>query len=100
MTLEDVIEQIFNLEIMDEEDYEKSKRGKRMPSNLRSISNLRSASKINMYFNPEVKQTFIKDQAEQIDRIIKEGFKNDTEMKEKFLNKLDKNNEDKKESLL
>ena len=100
VTLEDVIEQIFNLEIMDEEDYEKSKRGKRMPSNLRSISNLRSASKINMYFNPEVKQTFIKDQAEQIDRIIKEGFKNDTEMKEKFLNKLDKNNEDKKESLL
>ena len=94
VTLEDVIEQIFNLEILDEEDYEKSKGGKRIASNLRS------ASKINMYFNPEVKQTFIKDQAEQIDRIIKEGFKNDTEMKEKFLNKLDKNNEDKKESLL
>ena len=94
VTLEDVIEQIFNLEIMDEEDYEKSKRGKRIASNLRS------GSKINKYFNPEVKQTFIKDQTEQIDRIIKEGFKNDVEMKEKFLNKLDKNNEDKKESLL
>jgi len=98
ITLEDVIEQIFNLEIMDEEDYEKSKRGNRMPSNLRS------ASKINMYFNPEVKHTFIKDQAEQIDRIIKEGFKNDIEMKEKFLSKLDKDKEkemeDKKESLL
>jgi len=94
VTLEDVIEQIFNLEILDEEDYEKSKGGKRIASNLRS------GSKINKYFNPEVKQTFIKDQTEQIDRIIKEGFKNDVEMKEKFLNKLDKNNEDKKESLL
>ena len=93
VTLEDVIEQIFNLEIMDEEDYEKSKRGK----GVRMASNLRSASKINMYFNPEVKHTFIKDQAEQIDRIIKEGFKNNNEIKEKFLNKLD---EDKKESLL
>ena len=93
VTLEDVIEQIFNLEIMDEEDYEKSKRSK----GGRMASNLRSSSKINLYFNPEVKHTFIKDQAEQIDRIIKEGFKNDIEMKEKFLNKLD---EDKKESLL
>ena len=93
VTLEDVIEQIFNLEIMDEEDYEKSKRGR----DARNFSNLRSASKINMYFNPEVKHTFIKDQAEQIDRIIKEGFKNNNEIKEKFLNKLD---EDKKQSLL
>ena len=93
VTLEDVIEQIFNLEIMDEEDYEKSKRAK----GVRMGSNLRTNSKINMYFNPEVKHTFIKDQAEQIDRIIKEGFKNDVEMKEKFLNKLD---EEKKESLL
>ena len=93
VTLEDVIEQIFNLEIMDEEDYEKSKRAK----GVRMGSNLRTNSKINMYFNPEVKHTFIKDQAEQIDRIIKEGFKNDVEMKEKFMNKLD---EEKKESLL
>ena len=96
VTLEDVIEQIFNLEIMDEEDYEKSKRSK----GGRMASNLRSSSKINLYFNPEVRHTFIKDQAEQIDRIIKEGFKNDIEMKEKFLNQLDKNKEDKKESLL
>ena len=93
VTLEDVIEQIFNLEIMDEEDYEKSKRAK----GIRMGSNLRANSKINIYFNPEAKHTFIKDQAEQIDRIIKEGFKNDIEMKEKFLNKLD---EDKKENLL
>ena len=78
---------------MDEEDYEKSKRSK----GIRMGSNLRANSKINIYFNPEVKHTFIKDQAEQIDRIIKEGFKNDIEMKEKFLNKLD---EDKKENLL
>ena len=96
ITLEDVIEQIFNLEIMDEEDYEKSKRAK----GVRMNSNLRSSSKINLYFNPEVKHTFIKDQAEQINKIIKEGFKNDVEMKEKFLNKIDKNDEDKKESLL
>ena len=96
VTLEDVIEQIFNLEIMDEEDYEKSKRSK----GGRMASNLRSSSKINLYFNPEVRHTFIKDQAEQIDKIIKEGFKNDIEMKEKFLNQLDKNKEDKKESLL
>ena len=93
VTLEDVIEEIFNLEIMDEEDYEKSKRAKAP----RMGSTLRSASKINMYFNPEVKHTFIKDQAEQIDRIIKEGFKNDSQIKDKFLHKLD---EDKKESLL
>ena len=96
ITLEDVIEQIFNLEIMDEEDYEKSKRAK----GGRIGSYLRSGSKINMYFNPEVKHTFIKDQAEQIDKIIKEGFKNNIEMKEKFLNKIDKKDEDKKESLL
>ena len=96
ITLEDVIEQIFNLEIMDEEDYEKSKRAK----GVRMNSNLRSSSKINLYFNPEVKHTFIKDQAEQINKIIKEGFKNDVEMKEKFLSKIDKNDEDKKESLL
>ena len=96
ITLEDVIEQIFNLEIMDEEEYEKSKRGK----GVRMGSNLRSGSIINMYYNPEVKNTFIKDQAEQIDRIIKEGFKNDIEMKEKLINKMDKNGEDKKESLL
>jgi metal transporter CNNM len=93
ITLEDVIEEIFNLEIMDEEDYEKSKKVK----NPRMGSTLRSASKINLYFNPEVKHTFIKDQAEQIDRIIKEGFRNDSQIKEKFLHKLD---EDKKESLL
>ena len=78
---------------MDEEDYEKSKKDKE----IRIGSMLRSGSKINIYFNPEVKHTFINDQAQQIDRIIKEGFKNDVEMKEKFLNKLD---EDKKENLL
>ena len=93
VTLEDVIEEIFNLEIMDEEDYEKSKRAKAP----RMGSTLRSASKINMYFNPEVKHTFIKDQAEQIDRISKEGFKNDSQNKDKFLHKLE---EEKKESLL
>ena len=96
VTLEDVIEQIFNLEIMDEEEYEKKKNKK----NGRTPSSLRSPSLMNLYYNPEIKHTFIKDQAQQIDNIIKEGFKNDIEMKEKFLNKLDKNDEDKKESLI
>ena len=92
ITLEDVIERIFNLEILDEEDYEKNKR-----KGVRGNSKLRNASLINMYYDPEVKQTFIKDQAEQIDKIIKEKFHNKDQIKEKFLNKLD---EDKKESLL
>ena len=96
VTLEDVIEQIFNLEIMDEEDYEKSKRQK---GAVRMGSNLRSPSMIAFYTNPEARGTFIKETANEIKGIIK-GLKNNVEMKEKIMDKIDKNNDDKKESLL
>ena len=96
VTLEDVIEQIFNLEILDEEDYEKSKRQK---GAVRMGSNLRSTSMIAFYTNPEARGTFIKETANEIKGIIK-GLKNNIEMKEKIMDKIDKNNDDKKESLL
>ena len=95
VTLEDVIEQIFNLEIMDEEDYEKSKRarGGRMGSNLRSPSMLA------FYTNPEVRGTFIKETTNEIKGIIK-GLKNNVEMKDKIKKDIEKYNDEKKESLL
>ena len=89
VTLEDVIEQIFNLDIMDEEDYEKTKG---LRDNSRMAERLSRGSKFNMYFTPSVKETFIKNQTEKIDSLIKEGFKNNVEMKDKFLNKMDENN--------
>ena len=90
VTLEDVIEQIFNLDIMDEEDYEKSKGILR--ENSKMAERLNRGSKFNMYFTPSVKETFIKNQTEKIDSLIKEGFKNNVEMKDKFINKMDGNN--------
>jgi len=96
VTLEDVIEQIFNLEIMDEEDYEKSKRAK---GGVRMGSNLRSPSMLAFYTNPEVRGTFIKETANEIKGIIK-GLKNNVEMKGKIMDQIDKNQDDKKESLL
>jgi metal transporter CNNM len=95
VTLEDVIEQIFNLEIMDEEDYEKSKR----PKGNRMGSNLRTPSMLAFYTNPEVKGTFIKETTNEIKDIIK-GLKNNVEMKEKIINKIETNKDEKKESLL
>ena len=97
VTLEDVIEQIFNLEIMDEEDYEKSKR----PKGTRMGSNLRSPSMLAFYTNPEVKGTFIKETTNEIKGIIK-GLKNNVEMKEKIKNQIEENKDkdDKKEKLL
>ena len=95
VTLEDVIEQIFNLEIMDEEDYERSKRNK----GNRMGSNLRSPSMLAFYSNPEVKGTFIKETTNEIKGIIK-GLKNNVEMKEKIKKKIEINKDEKKESLL
>ena len=89
VTLEDVIEQIFNLDIMDEEDYEKSKG---LRDNSRMAERLSRGSKFNLYFTPSVKDTFIKNQTQKIDSLIKEGFKNNVEMKEKFTNKMNENN--------
>ena len=95
VTLEDVIEQIFNLEIMDEEDYERSKRNK----GNRMGSNLRSPSMLAFYSNPEVKGTFIKETTNEIKGIIK-GLKNNVEMKEKIKKEIEINKDEKKESLL
>ena len=95
VTLEDVIEQIFNLEIMDEEDYERNKRAKvgRMGSNLRS------SSMVALYTNPEVRRTFVKETTNGIKGIIK-GIKNNIEMKDKIKKDIKKYNDDKKECLL
>ena len=91
VTLEDVIEQIFNLEIMDEEDYERSKRNK----GNRMGSNLRSPSMIAFYTNPEARGTFIKETANEIKGIIK-GLKNNVEMKEKIKKEIEINKDEKK----
>ena len=57
VTLEDVIEQIFNLDIMDEEDYEKSKG---LRDNSKMAERLNRGSKFNMYFTSSVKENFIR----------------------------------------
>ena len=102
VTLEDVIEKIINSEIMDEEDYEKTKRPKRSGSNLRNGSGFRSGSKLGLYFNPDNKKQFIKEKTKEITNMIKEGFKNNIEMKEKLIKKFDNNQnvDDKKESFI
>ena len=95
VTLEDVIEQIFNLEILDEEDYEKSKRAR----GVRMGSNLRSPSMLAFYTNPDARGTFIKETANEIKDMIK-GLKNNIEMKDKVIHQIEKNKDEKKESLL
>ena len=70
VTLEDVIENIFNLEIVGEEEYEKIRKEK-----LAMPPGKRSNSKINMYFTRDVAQNFINDESQKIDEIIKEGLK-------------------------
>ena len=88
VTLEDVIEQIFNLDIMDEEDYEKSKG---LRDNSKMAERLNRGSKFNMYFTSSVKENFIRNQTQEIDSLIKEGFKNNEDVKDKFLNKMEGN---------
>ena len=89
VTLEDVIEQIFNLEILDEEDYER----------IRNSKGLRNQSLITFYTNKETRKTFINETANEIKDIIR-GLKNNIEMKEKIANQIERNNEDKRENLL
>ena len=83
VTLEDVIENIFNLEIVGEEEYEKIRKAKMaLPPGQRSIS------KINMYFTRDVAQNFINDESQKIDSLIKESLKKKS-LKENFMNKMD-----------
>ena len=70
VTLEDIIENIFNLEIVGEEEYEKIRKEK-----LAMPPGKRSNSKINMYFTRDVAQNFINDESQKIDELIKEGLK-------------------------
>ena len=79
ITLEDVIENVFNLEILDEDDYEKIKK-----ENLGG----RTKSNINMYFTREVAETFINQQSKKIDELIKGSLYKKNE-KEDFLNKME-----------
>ena len=62
-------------------------------------SNLRSPSMIAFYTNPEARGTFIKETANEIKGIIK-GLKNNVEMKDKIKDQIEKNQDEKKESLL
>ena len=79
ITLEDVIENVFNLEILDEDDYDKIKK-----ENLGG----RTKSNINMYFTREVAETFINQQSKKIDELIKDSLYKKNQ-KEEFLNKMD-----------
>ena len=61
VTLEDVIENIFNLEIVGEEEYEKIRKEK-----MALPPGQRSNSKINMYFTRDVARNFINDESQKI----------------------------------
>ena len=88
ITLEDVIENVFNLEILDEDDYEKIKK-----ENMGG----RTKSNINMYFTRDVAQTFINQQSKKIDELIKGSLYKKNE-KEDFLNKMENYDYDKSPS--
>ena len=94
VTLEDVIEPIFNLEIMDEEDYEKFKKLKGGRG-----SNMGNPSMVSFYTNPDTRRTLVNETANEIKGIIK-GLKNNIEMKGKIKDQMQKYNDDKRESLL
>ena len=83
VTLEDVVEHIFNLEIIGEEEYEKIRREK-----MALPASQRSNSKINMYFTRDVAKNFINDESQKIDSLIKESLKKKS-LKENFMNKMD-----------
>ena len=83
VTLEDVVEHIFNLEIIGEEEYEKIRREK-----MGLPASQRSNSKINMYFTRDVAKNFINDESQKIDNLIKESLKKKS-LKENFMNKMD-----------
>ena len=83
VTLEDVVEHIFNLEIIGEEEYEKIRREK-----MALPESQRSNSKINMYFTRDVAKNFINDESQKIDTLIKESLKKKS-LKENFINKMD-----------
>ena len=83
VTLEDVVEHIFNLEIIGEEEYEKIRR-----ENMALPASQRSNSKINMYFTRDVAKNFINDESQKIDTLIKESLKKKS-LKENFINKMD-----------
>ena len=83
VTLEDVVEHIFNLEIIGEEEYEKIRREK-----MALPASQRSNSKINMYFTRDVAKNFINDESQKIDTLIKESLKKKS-LKENFIKKMD-----------
>ena len=83
VTLEDVVEHIFTLEIIGEEEYEKIRREK-----MALPASQRSNSKINMYFTRDVAKNFINDESQKIDTLIKESLKKKS-LKENFINKMD-----------
>ena len=61
VTLEDVIENIFNPEIVGEEEYEKIRKEK-----MALPAGERTNSKINMYFTKDVAQNFINEESEKL----------------------------------
>ena len=83
VTLEDVIENIFNPEIVGEEEYEKIRKEK-----MALPAGQRTNSKINMYFTKDVAQNFINEESQKIDELIKESLKQKS-LKENFMNKID-----------
>ena len=89
VTLEDVIEQIFNLEILDEEDYERIRNAR---GSHKFDSHLRNQSLITIYTNVETRKSFINQTSNEIKDIIK-GLKNNIEMKERITNQIEKNND-------
>ncbi len=78
ITLEDVIEKMINLEILDEDDYEKMTKQKRSQSGNRLI---------NKAITKEIARTFIKEESLKLDTIIKESFSKKKSIQEMFLKK-------------
>ena len=79
VTLEDILEYIFKMEIFDEDDYEKSKTG-------RAISGVRSKSILQtMLSNREVRDNFVNEKEKEIRNLIKENSLKKKNEKEEFL---------------
>lgn len=86
ITLEDIIEKLCNFNILDEDDYDKFRAARNKQNQVRNDS------KINMMLNKDVRDKFIEQQTVKIEQIVKGGFKNEPNLKQDFLSKMETQN--------
>ena len=83
VTLEDVVEKIFNLEILDEDEYEVIKNQK-----MKLPQGQRTESKLQALFTRGVAQNFIDQESKAIHSMIRDSKKK-RNMKDNFIDKMD-----------